>query len=556
MTAMPHLQIMQSDFKNQLLMTQRQAVNPDDADGDVHRGERTYYVYNGSGQRVRKTTELATGAKVRERFYLGGLEVYREYAAGPTTLERQTLHIFDDKRRVAMVETKTADVTAIPGSLSTWAIRYQFDNHLETACLELDETGQVISYEEYYPYGSTSYQAGLSLVALGLKRYRYTEKERDEESGLYYHGVRYSAPWIGRWVSCDPSGIGIGTNLYDYARINPIRYRDPDGLEEQDPNDPKKQPPPAQGKAPPPKSGSKKTDGKVGLKEVPAPSAIPADNTKKTANENNPAEVTSQLFTFTQSGGEEENRKIFEMMLAQTMLDKKLSASEVEVLWRAVWDHHAEGVSVTYQHSDDSHDYQITIAPSYHLWKKHDDPESSAAEEQSGVDVGLYAQPIFTYWESKGEKHKSFGVNLTGALSADVYTSEESGNKITLDTNATVTAASSGQLTDSETTLGPVGSFGASAALTYKSAAGWQVPIEGSLTWTAGYDQGKGNLNTSSTRFTVAVGIGKLGGLGLPFIGAELTYSNEAIHPSYSTLPHIPEHEAHSLTLSVVAVPF
>ena len=49
----------------------------------------------------------------------------------------------------------------------------------------------IISYEEYYPYGSTSYEAGRSLRR-SLKRYRYTGKERDEETGFYYHGARYS----------------------------------------------------------------------------------------------------------------------------------------------------------------------------------------------------------------------------------------------------------------------------------------------------------------------------------------------------------------------------
>ena len=60
---------------------------------------------------------------------------------------------------------------------------------------------QIISYEEYYPYGSTSYQAGRSATEVSSKRYRYTGKERDEESGLDYHGARYYAPWLGRWVS-------------------------------------------------------------------------------------------------------------------------------------------------------------------------------------------------------------------------------------------------------------------------------------------------------------------------------------------------------------------
>ena len=64
-----------------------------------------------------------------------------------------------------------------------------------------------------YPYGSTSYQAGRSVAEVSLKRYRYTGKERDEETGLNYHGARYYAPWLGRWTSCDPSASGRSESL-------------------------------------------------------------------------------------------------------------------------------------------------------------------------------------------------------------------------------------------------------------------------------------------------------------------------------------------------------
>ena len=56
MLRMPQLQAMQWDFRNQLRMTQRQAVNADDEDGIARTGERTWYVYDASGKRVRKVT--------------------------------------------------------------------------------------------------------------------------------------------------------------------------------------------------------------------------------------------------------------------------------------------------------------------------------------------------------------------------------------------------------------------------------------------------------------------------------------------------------------------
>src|SRR5205823_1053382 len=129
-------------------------------------------------------------------------EVYREKLNNVLQLERETLHILDDKQRIALVETRTQGND--PGLL--FLIRYQYSNHLQTASLELDGNADIISYEEYYPFGNTAYQASRNQTETS-KRYRYTGKERDEESGLYYHGARYYSPWLCRWTTTDPIGV-------------------------------------------------------------------------------------------------------------------------------------------------------------------------------------------------------------------------------------------------------------------------------------------------------------------------------------------------------------
>jgi RHS repeat-associated protein len=227
MLQMPQLQIMQWDFKNQLLMTQRQAVNLADVEGMQRQGERTYYVYDATGQRVRKVTELASGSLKEERIYLGIFELYRQHVGPNAGLERISLHIMDERQRIASVETEVTPKTAAP------VIRYQFGNHLGSSSLELDALAKIISYEEYTPYGSTSYQAGRS-PEVSLKRYRYVAKERDEESGLYYHGARYYASWLARWVSCDPLGVQAGVNMTTYGSLNPVRFSDKNGLAPED----------------------------------------------------------------------------------------------------------------------------------------------------------------------------------------------------------------------------------------------------------------------------------------------------------------------------------
>jgi len=226
-TSMPHLPLLQWDWKDQLQATAGQVVNGGTA-------QTTYYRYDSAGQRVTKATNGQNGIRAAQRTYLGGYEVYRQYdPAGDTiTLERQSLHVSDGATRICLLETTTIDATA-PATVPSTATRYQFGNHLGSAVLELDGSAAVITYEEYYPYGGTSFQGGRSAAEVSLKRYRYTAKERDTENGFYYHGARYCAPWLGRWISCDPAGLADGVNSYSYARDNPVGRSDPTGRQSQ-----------------------------------------------------------------------------------------------------------------------------------------------------------------------------------------------------------------------------------------------------------------------------------------------------------------------------------
>src|SRR6185312_3319795 len=220
MTGMSHLALMLWDFKDQLSATARQVVN-------AGTPETTFYIYDGTGQRVRKVTERQNGSRKGERIYLGGFEIYHEFngEGTGTALERETLHIMDDKRRIALVETRSQGSDGSPVQL----IRYQFGNHLGSVSLEMDDDASVISYEEYTPYGSTSSQAVDQGIQVAAKRYRYTGKERDDETGLAYHGARYYAAWLGRWTSHDPIWIGDGVNILTYVHNKPTGNIDGNG---------------------------------------------------------------------------------------------------------------------------------------------------------------------------------------------------------------------------------------------------------------------------------------------------------------------------------------
>ncbi|MBC7900714.1 MAG: RHS repeat-associated core domain-containing protein, partial [Saprospiraceae bacterium] len=222
MTAMPHLQVMNWNFEDELqAVAEQQRI-----DGGTP--ETTYYVYDSGGERVRKVTENAGNPGVvptrkSERLYIGAVEVYREHSGVNAGLERKSLHVMDDTRRIAMIETRNAVNDGTPIRL----VRYQLSNHLGSATLELDNQAQIISYEEYHPYGTTSYQATANQTQTP-KRYRFTGMERDEESGFNYHSARYYLPWLGRWTACDPISIDGGINVYVYVS-NPLAFVDPSG---------------------------------------------------------------------------------------------------------------------------------------------------------------------------------------------------------------------------------------------------------------------------------------------------------------------------------------
>jgi RHS repeat-associated protein len=226
MTRMPHLPELRWDHAGRLQYASRQVRS------GTEPVDHSCFTYDAVGQRLRKVYEH--GGFIDERIFLGGYEVYRRrrLSDGALQQERQTLHLTDGQRRLFLLETETVDSGSSTGPGVTRS-RLQLDNHLGSSVLELDEAAQVISYEEYHPFGSTAVRAAGSAVEVSAKRYRYTGKERDEETGLYYYGARYYAPWLGRWTSTDPKGISGGLNLYGFVENNPIRFQDFDGLQPQ-----------------------------------------------------------------------------------------------------------------------------------------------------------------------------------------------------------------------------------------------------------------------------------------------------------------------------------
>ncbi|MGL5029336.1 MAG: toxin TcdB middle/N-terminal domain-containing protein [Wolbachia pipientis] len=191
------------------------------------KNDSEYYVYDSSGQRVRKVTETyqnnETSSTRVEKIYFGDLEVTRTYQESSLKKEKYTVHVMDDKSRVALHHYWTRGT---PDETRNSQSRYQLSNHLDSVALELNDNAEIITYEEYLPFGGTALIAGKTVREVTEKEYRYSGKERDNSTGLYYYGARYYAPWLLRWINPDPAGTIDGLNLYQFVKGNPINSVD------------------------------------------------------------------------------------------------------------------------------------------------------------------------------------------------------------------------------------------------------------------------------------------------------------------------------------------
>ncbi len=204
----------------------------------------TTYVYGQDGQRSNKYTSGS------ETLYFNSMWIIRTDPGSPGGQAVKNVYLGDTR-----IVTKFKPVTE---TTTNWERNNQFyyhSDHLGSASLITDCNGEEYQRIEYTPYGETWVEKTSNKGSEYLP-YKFTGKEMDEETGLYYYGARYLDPKYSRWLSTDPAlgeyvplapvndeakkhnqnlpGMGgiynsVNGNLYHYAGNNPIRYTDPDG---------------------------------------------------------------------------------------------------------------------------------------------------------------------------------------------------------------------------------------------------------------------------------------------------------------------------------------
>jgi|GEM_PF-818048 len=224
---LPNLRSFEWNYLGQLqnaVVIQREG-QPNDAE---------YYVYGIGAQRVRKVTERLVSGQIEatEKIYVDGCEIVRIRMGDNLLLNRTTSHLTYGEQSVGMLHQWTVDTGGRETTdISAKKMHYQLCENLNAASLELDASAGIISYEEFFPFGDSAYMAGDQWLDIVVKDYRYSGKEQDDFTGLYYYGHRYYVCWMGRWLSPDPIGHADGLNLYQFVHNSPENHEDEDGLQ-------------------------------------------------------------------------------------------------------------------------------------------------------------------------------------------------------------------------------------------------------------------------------------------------------------------------------------
>lgn len=176
----------------------------------------TTFEYDPDGGRIKKT--FANGQEPpTTNTYVGNLYEIESSGHSQDTIK----YIFLGSNRICLVSNNFMNNPPI-------STKYFHADHLGSSNLISDQAGNLAQYLEYQPYGTTSHSEGSNVTD-----YKFTGKELDSTTGLYYYGSRYYDPTLCRFTQPDtivpkyddPQSL----NRYSYCRNNPLRHTDPTG---------------------------------------------------------------------------------------------------------------------------------------------------------------------------------------------------------------------------------------------------------------------------------------------------------------------------------------
>ncbi len=169
-------------------------------------GGTVSFKYDPFGRRIYKSTSSTTSV-----FAYDGDNLAEETNSSGTAVARYAQGLNIDEP-LAMLRSSTTSY-------------YQADGLGSVTSLS-NTSGAIANSYTYESFGNLTASTG-SLV----NPFRYTARESDTETGLYYYRARYYDQSVGRLLSEDPTSFrGGNVNFYVYVNDSPPNFWDPFGL--------------------------------------------------------------------------------------------------------------------------------------------------------------------------------------------------------------------------------------------------------------------------------------------------------------------------------------
>jgi RHS repeat-associated protein len=216
---------------NELMSTPTTSYTYDNNGSVLTKSDGTQYTWDYENE-LTQVVRPGTGGTVNFKYDPLGRRIQKSFTQNGTTTT--TDYLYDGANRIEDVDTNG-------NLLARYAQGAGIDEPLEeiasgtTSYYQQDGLGSVTSLSSttgalgnntytYDSYGNTTTSATV------VNPFRYTGREPDSETGLYYYRARYYDPSNGRFISEDPLRFKAGINFYSYVKNNPVVDNDPSGL--------------------------------------------------------------------------------------------------------------------------------------------------------------------------------------------------------------------------------------------------------------------------------------------------------------------------------------
>jgi RHS repeat-associated protein len=220
------------------------------------------FTYDNEGN-VTGKTQISTGNNWTYSYdYRNRMTGALEKNSGGTTIAQATYTYDAENRRIGTKVNGTQSWTAYDGvnpyadfnSSGTLQDRYIYGPAVDEILARIDSsnnvawyltdrlgtvrdvvntTGTVLDHVIYDSFGNVTSETN----ATNGDRFKFTGREYDGSTGLYYYRARYYDPATGRFASMDPLSFRAGdSDLYRFVRNQPTTRIDPTGLDDEPAN--------------------------------------------------------------------------------------------------------------------------------------------------------------------------------------------------------------------------------------------------------------------------------------------------------------------------------